>query len=619
MHLPVLPAALLCALPSLALAADPLSMPHQLVTTSRTAQDLDRSLAAVTLIERADIERLQATSLAELLQRVPGVTLANNGGPGKTTSLFMRGSNSTHTLLLIDGVRIGSATSGAAALQDLPVELIERIEVVRGPRSSLYGSEAIGGVIHIFTRREERAGLRPFLSLGTASRDTHSASAGLSARQGASWFNLGVAASDTDAIDAKTRGSSGHEDDRDGYRSRSLSLRAGHRLNEAIELEGSFLQADSRNHYDALSRSGTSGLDAHADGLQRVTSLAAHLRPLDPWQMTLRAGRSEDRSDAFQDARFFSRFASERDSLSWQNDIQLGEGHILVLGSDYLRDRIDSTTAYQQDSRDNHGYFIQYLGSHQRHDWQWALRRDVDEQFGDHETGSLAWGYALSEDLRLYASAGTAFKAPTFNQLYFPGFGNPALDAETSQSLELGLVGRSDWGQWSASVYRTHIDDLIATVTVDGRSQALGVDEARLRGLELSLASRWLGWDWQAAYSLVDAENRSDRRSRSGIAYYGKALNRRPARTLNLDIDRRFGALTLGAGVHAQSRRYDDLENQTPLAGFVTLDLRGEWQFSPQWRLQLKAANLLNADYQTAAGFEQPAQSLALTLRYQAL
>lgn len=619
MHHSVLPAALLCALPSLALAADPLPMPSQLITASRTAQSLDRSLAAVTLIERADIERLQASSLPELLQRVPGVTLANNGGPGKTTSLFMRGSNSTHVLVLIDGIRVGSATSGAVALQDLPVELIERIEVVRGPRSSLYGSEAIGGVIHIFTRRQTESGVRPFLALGAASRDTQSASAGLSASQGDRWFNLGVTTSDTNGINAKSRGTSGYEDDLDGYRNRSVSLRAGQRLAEGFELEGSFLQADSRNHYDALGRTGISGRDAYADGLQRVAGLTARLQPFEPWQITLRAGRNEDRSDAFQDARFFSRFASQRDTLSWQNDIQLAEGHLLVLGSDYLRDQIDSSTAYREDRRDNHGYFAQYLGSYQRHDWQWALRRDVDEQFGAHETGSLAWGYTLNEDLRVYASAGTAFKAPTFNQLYFPGFGNPLLDAETSRSVEIGLVGQHDWGQWSASVYRTQVEELIATVTVAGQSQAQGVDEARLRGLELSLSSHWLGWDWQAAYGFVEAENRSSRRSRSGIAYHGKDLNRRPAHSLNLDLDRRFGALTLGAGLHAQSHSYDDLENQTRLSGFATLDLRGEWQFNPQWRLQLKAANLLNADYQTAAGFEQPAQSLALTLRYQAL
>ena len=603
-------AVVLCGVSSFSLAAEPLSVEPLVVTTTRTAQSADESLAAVTVITREEIERKQAASLPELLRSVPGVTLANNGGPGKSTSLFLRGSESDHVLVLIDGIKVGSATTGSVAFQDLPVELIERIEVVSGPRSSLYGSEAIGGVIQIFTRKGSGAGLRPFFSAGIGSQGSHSGSAGLSGRDGQSWFNLGVAGSDTDGINVKRRGVSGYEGDSDGYRNLSASLRAGHRFANGLELDGSYLEAQSHNDYDAVNSKRTKGFGANADGVQKVAGLRARFAPLEPWQVTLQAGRSEDQSDAYQDGAFYSRFDTRRDSLSWQNDLTLAPGHTLVLGVDHQHDEVDSTTRYAEDSRDDDGYFAQYLGGAGRHDWQLALRRDDNQQFGQHDTGSLAWGYALDEGLRGYASYGTAFKAPTFNELYFPNYGNPALNAETSRSLEVGLQGRPAWGHWQLSAFQTHIDDLIA---YDSRIQApSNVDQARIRGIEASLGSQWLGWAWNANLTLQDPQSSSGSTD-------GNQLPRRARQILNLDLDRALGRFSVGATLHAEGRRYDDLANQTDLAGFATLDLRGEYRIDDEWRLQARLTNLLDADYRTAAGYNQPGQAAYLTVRYQAL
>lgn len=603
-------ALVLCGVSSPSLAAESLSVEPLLVTAARTPQTADESLAAVTVIDRAAIERKQAVSLPELLRSVPGVSLSNNGGPGKSTSLFLRGTESDHVLVLIDGIKVGSATSGSTAFQDLPVELIERIEIVRGPRSSLYGSEAIGGVIQIFTRKDGGAGLRPFFSLGTATHDSHTGSAGLAGRAGASWFNLGVAASDTDGINVKPRSASGYEGDSDGYRNLSASLRAGHRFANGLELDGSFLQAKSHNDYDAVNRKRTQGFGANADGVQKVAGLRARFAPLEPWQVTLQAGRSEDKSDAAQDGVFYSRFDTRRDSLSWQNDVTLAAGHTLVLGADHQHDEVNGTTSYAEDSRDNDGYFAQYLGGSGRHDWQLALRRDDNQQFGDHDTGSLAWGYALSDSLRAYASYGTAFKAPTFNELYYPDYGNPELDAETSRSLELGLQGQPAWGHWQLAAFRTRVEDLIAYDSrIEGPSN---IDQARIRGLEASLGSQWLGWDWNANLTLQEPESR-------GGSNDGNELPRRARQILNLDVDRAFGRLGVGASLHAEDQRYDDLANQNELSGYASLDLRGEYRLDDEWRLQARVTNLLDADYETAAGYNQPGQAVYFTVRYQAL
>ncbi|QLC74397.1 TonB-dependent vitamin B12 receptor [Pseudomonas sp. LPB0260] len=608
------PAALLaCSISSISLAqaAQPTRLSDQLVTASRTAQTAEQSLAAVTVFDRAQIEQSQATSVPELLKRVPGVSFANNGGPGKNTSLFMRGSESDHVLVLIDGIKVGSVTAGGAALQDLPLELIERIEVVRGPRSSLYGSEAIGGVIQIFTRKGGSGAAKPFFSAGYGTHDSYSGSAGVAGGAGAGWYSLGVSGIDTDGINVKPIGASGYEDDADGYRNLSATLSAGYRFDNGLELDANLLRAESHNDYDQVNRKRTSGFHAHADGESNVFGTRARFAPLEPWQVTLQVGRSEDKSDAFLDGRFSSRFDSRRDSASWQNDLALASGHTLTLGADHQHDEVNGSTAYAEDSRDNKGAFAQYLGEVGRHDWQLSLRRDDNQQFGRHDTGNLGYGYALSDALRATVSYGTAFKAPTFNELYYPGYGNPQLQAETSRSLEVGLAGGHGWGHWSLNAFRTVIDDLIA---YDSSIRApANVDQARIRGVELVLGSRLLGWEWNANYTLLEPENRS------GGANDGNELARRAKQLFNLDLDRRLGAFSLGASLHAEGQRFDDLANNKPLSGFATLDLRGEYRIAPEWRLQARVANLLDADYETAEGFNQPGQAVYLTVRYQAL
>jgi vitamin B12 transporter len=581
------------------------------VTATRTAQTAQQSLAAVTVFDRAQIEQSQASSVPELLRKVPGVSFTNNGGPGKNTSLFMRGSESDHVLVLIDGIKIGSVSSGGATLQDLPLELIERIEVVRGPRSSLYGSEAIGGVIQIFTRKGAGAGAKPFFSAGYGTHDSYNGSAGIAGGDGKGWYSLGLSGADSDGINVKSVGGSGYEDDADGYRNLSAALSAGYRFDNGLELDANLLQAKSHNDFDQVNRKRTSGFHANADGESRVFGTRARFSPLDPWLVTLQAGRSEDKSDAFQDGAFYSRFDSRRDSASWQNDLSLAPGHTLSLGVDYQHDQVSGSTDYAEDSRDNTGTFAQYLGEVGRHDWQLSLRHDDNQQFGQHDTGNLGYGYALSDELRAIISYGTAFKAPTFNELYYPGYGNPELDAETSRSLEVGLAGQHAWGHWSLNAFRTVIDDLIA---YDSSIMApANVDAARIRGVELVLGSQLLGWDWNANYTLMEPENRS-----SG-ANDGNELARRAKQLFNLELDRRLGDFSVGASLHAEGQRFDDLANQKELSGFATLDLRGEYRIDPEWRLQTRIANLLDADYETAQGYNQPGQALYFTVRYQAL
>jgi vitamin B12 transporter len=578
-----------------------------IITATRTAQTADETLSSVTVITRKDIERQQVQSIQDLLRGVPGISIDNNGGPGKATSVFLRGTESDHVLVLIDGVKMGSATLGTTAFQDIPVEQIERIEIVRGPRSSLYGSEAIGGVLQIFTRKGGGP-LTPYFSLGGGSYRTYNASVGLSGGGGRGWFNVNATGIDTEGFNACNgkpspdgAGCFTIEPDKDGYRNLSGSLRAGYRFDNGVEMDLHALRAKGKNDFDG-------NFVNESESVQQVSGGTLRFSPVEIWQMTLAAGRSRDESDDFKDGVFKSRFNTQRDTLSLQNDLTLTTDQLLTVGADYQDDRVDSTTAYTITSQDNTGLFSQYQASFGSHDMQLSLRRDDNRQFGVHNTGGAAWGYSLGKRLRVTASYGTAFKAPTFNELYYPGFGNPGLRPETSRSVELGLRDESARGHWSLNAYETRIDDLIAFDS--STFAAANIDQALIRGLEAILGTQLGNWVLNANLTLLDPQNHS------GGANDGNVLPRRAKQSLRLDADVDIGRYRFGATMLAAGKRYDDLANTRELGSYSTFDLRAEYALARAWLVQGRIENLFNEDYETAAFFNQPRRSLYLTLRY---
>jgi vitamin B12 transporter len=585
------------------------------VTGTRTALTVDDSLAAVEVIDREDIVRSQARSLPELLRGRAGITLVNQGGLGKLTTLFMRGAESDHTLFLVDGVRVGSATSGLTAITDLPVELIERIEIVRGPRSSLYGSEAIGGVIQVFTRRGA-AGVTPRLHLGGGSHGLREAGAGVDFGFDRAWFGVDYSHQSVEGINA-CRGAGfpvfagcfvdDPDPDRDGYENNAVSVRAGFRPDDALTVEAQGLRAQGRNEYDA---DPLWGLPDESDTLQQVVGGSVRYAPAGRVALKLTAGRNLDRSFNGRDGVAVSFFESTRDSASLQGDLDLARGQLLSLGFDWARDRGsvgDAFSGYAEE-RGNRAAFAQYQGRFGVHDLQASLRRDDNDQFGGHTTGGLAWGIEFGGGLRLTANAGTAFKAPSFNELYFPFYGNPDLDPETSESTELGLgQQQGDW-RWQLNVFSTTIDDLITYDTT--LAAANNLERARIRGAELTGAFELAGWQLAASASVVDPRNRSTGPN------FDRVLPRRARSSARIDLDRAFGELRIGLSAVAEGERYDDVANTLRLPGYATLDLRAEYALSPAWTLQARVANAFDRDYETAAYYVQPGRGYGLTLRW---
>lgn len=587
-------------------ASDATDLDSVVVTASRTAQPAGRALASVTVIDRARIERLQPASLQELLRGEAGVSIANNGGAGKQTSLFLRGTDSDHTLVLVDGLKAGSATSGGAAFQDIPVDQIERIEIARGPFSSLYGSDAIGGVIHIFTRRPA-TGFDPSLSVGAGSRGAFRALAGLAGRGENAWYSLQAGHETTDGIDAY-RGNPAFaafetlDPDRDGYRNTSVTARAGTRIGEAWTVEGHVLRADGHAGYD--------GFTDEADVVQQVAGARVHYAPTARVGVTLNGGRTVDRANAYAGGQFSSRFDTLRELGSLQADLGIGPG-TLTTGFDWKRDQVDSSTPYDVDTRHTRGLFAQWQQEAGAHAFRLSARRDDDTQFGGYGTGAASWGWDFTPGLRLTANLGTAFKAPSFNELYFPGYGNPLLEPETSRSAELGLRGRSGALGWSLNAFETRIEELITHNPDIGQFGGPdNIERARIRGVETTAQGDVAGWTLRGSATWLDPRNDG-----SGINR-GNVLPRRARHAGRIDVDRHFGEWSVGASVTGEGRRFDNVSNTIRMGGYATADLRLGFDFAPAWSLLLTASNVFDRRYETAAYYNQPGRGWFLNLRY---
>ncbi len=580
-----------------------------IVTATRTPVTIEDSLSSVSVITRADIERLQPLSVSDLLTGLPGVSFASTGGLGQPTSLFLRGTNSSHTLVLIEGVRIGSVGNGLAAFEQLPVEQIERIEIVRGPRSSLYGADAIGGVIQIFTRHgSPDGGLVPSFSLTAGSENLLRGQAGLAGGREQAWYNLSVGKQYTRGINACRVGAAEafagcftDEPDRDSWRNQNLVLNGGYRWDNGAQITANWLRSLGEVHFDGSyqNRSRT---------VQQTAGSAFSINPLQAWKSTLSVGQNLDRYDNYENRDFTGYIYSRRNQASWQNDLSVAENQLLTLGIDWQGEHIDSDTGYLAKRRHDTGTFAQYQVTFGQQELAVSARRDDNSQYGPHDTGAVAWGYRFDGDLKLTISYGSAFHAPTFNDLYYPyGSGNPDLKPETSRSAELGLSRQGGAWSWALNAYQTQIDQLIS---LDSNYYPMNISQARIRGVEGQLGIDVAGWQLQGYLTWLQSRNED------GGPNDGNVLPRRPEHTARVDLDRRLGAFGIGATINAAGRSYDDAANRHHLGGYSTTDLRANWRFAPAWQVEARLANAFDRDYETAWYFNQPGRSVFLTLRY---
>lgn len=575
------------------------------VTATRTPQSLRASLGDVTVMTAEQIRLSGQSGLAELLQAQPGVEISSNGGPGSTTSVYLRGANAGHTLVLVDGLRLGSATNGATALENIPLDQIERIEILRGPASHLYGSDAIGGVVQVFTKNG-RGTPKVNFSAGFGSFNMRNLSGGYGGEIGNTRFSVQAVQTESDSISAYVNGNPGYVNqnrDRDGYRNTSLALKLAQTVATGHEIGANGFVSSGRSHYDGY----TSTTDYFSD--QTLSSFDAYSKNHinENWISLVRVGTGSDHFDDYSSSKDV--FNTDQHQFLWQNDIVIGSG-TATLGVERVEQNVSGSTAYTVPSRTIQSYFAGYQVRMGSHNIQVNLRDDDNSQFGQHDTGYLGYGYQISSQWRVGASTGTAFKAPTFNDLYWPGLGNPSLRPEQSRNKEISLHYDHGFRHFSAVYFDSQVTNLIAWAPVSPSSwiwAPANLNQASLRGATLSWANMMGNFHLDANLTLQNPED--------GVT--GKVLINRSREHGALRISRFVGDWNVGGELIFSGERYADAGNTQKMGGYGLLNLTASHALDNDWSLQARVNNLFDKSYELAQGYGTPGVNVFVGVRYQ--
>ncbi len=575
------------------------------VTATRQPMRASELISDISVIEREDIARAGQATLAEFLATQPGVQITESGSPGAAASILLRGANSGHTLVLIDGLRVGSATLGTVTWSRLPLAQIERIEILRGPASSLYGSDAIGGVVQVFTRRGDGPA-RFDAEAGVGSYGTTSARAAVSGARNGLHYSVSAADFRSDGFNSiRNSRNTAYNPDADGFANRSLATALSYDLAAGHEVGVDVFHSTGRNRYD-----GSNPSPARADYANSVTvqSYAGTLKNAiaDHWKSTLRLGRSSDNSTSYANAAMVNVFRTDQSQASWQHDLRLPVGNLL-LAWEILDQKISGTSAYTLKGRTVKSLLAGWNNRYGAHRFQANLRRDDNSQFGSRNTGSLAWGYQIDGQWRTNAAYGTAFRAPTFNDLFYPlsfGYvGNPNLKPEASQSRELAVHYEKSGHHASLTWYLNRVSDLISW---SGVTSPVNVGTARLEGVTLAYAGHIAGFDADASLDHLDARDTGS----------GKRLGRRARSVANAGLGRTSGPWQWRSEVQVAGGRYDDDANAKHLGGYSLVNLQGSYAVARDWSLFARVNNLFAKKYELVADFATPGANLFVGLRY---
>jgi vitamin B12 transporter len=575
------------------------------VTAARGEQKVADTILHTTVITEADIRDSQAADVPTLLRREAGFEFVQNGGIGSVSSTFLRGTNSTQTLVLIDGVRVGSATTGTTALDQIMLDEVERIEIVRGNVSSVYGSEAIGGVIQIFTKKGRGAPAASG-SAGFGDRNTHRVSGSYGGEINDTRFNLTVSEFGTRGFSVLRPSASPTADpDRDGYRNTGVAASLTQSFGPGTRAGFTGFLVDGRLDFDDAFAVSASDKQTAATRVGLLSAFVEH-RPGDTWTTRLTLSRGTDRFADRLNGVPNSSFETTTDQASWQNNLSLAPGQQVIAGIEARQQKVSSTTDYTRTARSVTGAFAGYTGRFGDHDLQGNVRNERYSDFGSASTYLAGYGYRITEAWRLSAAASSAFRAPNYNELYYPFFGNPALQPERARSTELGARYATGAHLVRLAVFRTRIHDLI------GGFPVANINQAEITGAELSYRGEILGADVNAS---ITAQNPVDRGSND-------QLLRRARQFAALTVQKSIGAWRLGGDVRGSGARDDNNITAFPpvretLGGYSVVNLTARYQATRELAVQARAENVFNRDYQLIHGYNMQPRGFFLSLSYQ--
>ncbi|TXT36675.1 MAG: iron complex outermembrane recepter protein [Comamonadaceae bacterium] len=571
------------------------------VSATRVATPVTDVIADVSLIDRTELDHMGQGALRDVLAQQPGVQFVSNGGYRSATSVFLRGATTSQAIVLIDGVRVGSATSGGASFENMPLTRIERIEILRGAASALYGPDAVGGVIQIFTR-EPTEGVQLSADVGAGSDGQRQAGASIRGRSGALGYSLGLSQEKASGISVTNNPAA-----------TSVDAKLTAELSKAHSLSLGLVRSAMNYQFDGVATPNPLRLtklttDAWARPVLNQASLVWNAQWQPNWKSTVTLGQGDDKSVSdyyrISDGVFSSSnyFNTHRNQATWQNDITLGTD-VLSLLLENRSEAVDSSTSYSVKSRDIRSLMASYTLNKPQWNALAVLRSDHNSQFGGFTNWALSGGYKLSPSWRAVASLGTSFSAPTFNQLYYPGFGTPTLTPQQNRASELGLKYHQGAMSASATLYYNEIQGFINPATNVQSNLAV------LRGVTLAMQAQRGDTRYAVSYDYADPHTQPN-----DLRFVRVAQN-----VLNLNMRQRLGAVQAFAELKLSSDRPDNnlsFTGRDVLAGYGLLNIGADWKINPQLSLLARLNNLADARYVLANGYAMPGRNLFVSLSW---
>jgi len=603
------------------------------VTATRTPTPIKNVIADVTLISEDEIKRAGSASLQELLQKQPGIEIANLGGAGKVSTIGIRGTSSTHSVILVDGIRLGAATTGFTAIEHIPLSQIEKIEIVRGPASSLYGQDAIGGVVQIFTKKGLK-GFKPYVGIGYGSYNTSNFQSGIRGGNDQTTYAINFSTINSDGFSAfvpnPANAANSINLDKDGYKNYSLSSSLNHKINQDYEIDLQYFSSKGKNQFDNRFANSSPSFHGNYRNEIKLETYAMQLKGQinKVWQSSIKLSQSTDKyldlqknnKDTYLDEDGVTDlYKTTQDQFNWQNNFALPKGSINFI-YDFLKQRIKTTDLYEKTQRTNHGFMIGYNLLENNHNFQVNLRKDFNSAYDDAVTGNIGYAYALNSNWTLASSYGTAFVSPSFNYLYSLAdpyaLGNPNLKPEKSKNIEASMRYRDDSSSLSLTFFQNKIDDFIIysnpNFITDSRTTTQNLNKAKIQGLTIS-GDQFLG-HFQIKGSLTTQSAKNE-----DTDLY---LPRRANTFGNINLNYYVGYWNIGIEEIFSNKRFDNKENTVKLSGYSVTNIVADYKFNENLNLNFRLNNVFDKDYSLAAegasGFryQTPGRSLFANLRY---
>ena len=596
------------------------------VTATRTLIPKKNVIADITVISEEEIKLAGSSSLPELLQRQPGIEISNNGGQGKVSTLFLRGASSTHSVILLDGIRIDSATAGLTAIENIPLSQIEKIEIVRGPASSLYGQDAIGGVIQIFTKKGLN-GFKPYISFGYGKYNTSIAQGGIRGGDDTTSYAINLSSQNSTGFSAFEPNTNPAATanifnlDKDGYRNKSVSASLSHKINEKLDINFQYFLSQGKNKYDNRYANWDPSIDWKNTQDQESLSGTVNSQLTNYWKSSLRVGLGID--DYVEKQRYISGATREVDNvyktiqnqITWQNDLILPLGSLVLL-YDKLDQKINVTdTSYSKKDRQNDAYMIGYNLNQANHNFQANVRKDFNSVYRDATTGNIGYSYAIDSNWSIASSFGTAFRSPTFNYLYAGSNANPDLQPEKSKNIEAQLKYQSDAEFFSFVTFKNKITDFIISNGTTGY-RPYNINTAEIYGATVSSSHFINHFQVKSSFTVQSPMNESA----------DKYLPRRSNFFGTVGLNYFIQNWNLGFEATGSGNRYNDAENLFNIPGYIKTNLFADYQITKNLAMNARVDNVLGKNYTyayegnpTTDGFryQTPSQSFFISLRYE--